>query len=230
MNNPDFVNPTNPDALLYVEFYWHEPVDKWASEVKSAEAGKRVTVKGPKTAFVRIMRPGDQTTIIETAVEERHKQRFPEKWLYWQMAEGVIEDQKVPGWQMDEWTYLDDKPDLLRDLKHARFQTVDQLAGASDGQVQKLGIGGLGLREQARVDLRNRMGKEMASDMAKKDAEIEALKKADQEKEERLKRLEEALMRQAAPQELQPSPVATQPADAAPRLKRKYVRKAQPHA
>ena len=187
LNNPEFQGAVpNPDALLYVEFYWHEPVDKWASEVASQEKGKRVTVKLPRQPFVRIMRPGDQTSIIETPVREEHKMRWPDRWLYWQMAEGMIDDQKVPGFQLEDWNHLADKPELLRELKFARFQTVDQVAGASDAQVQKLGIGGPGLREQARADLRNRMGSEMREAMAAKDRELAEMK-------ERMARLEAML-------------------------------------
>ncbi len=177
IGNPDFVGAQNPDSILYVEFYWHEPVDKWGSEVASQEAGKRVVKKLPKQPFVRIMRPGDKDTIVETAVREDHKQRWPEKWLYWQMAEGIIDGgENVPGWKLEEWAHLDDKPELLRDLKFARFYTVEQIAGSSDAQVQRLGIGGLGLREQARVDLRNKMGREVKEAIDAKDKEISDMK------------------------------------------------------
>lgn len=187
VNNAEFVGAVpNPDALLYVEFYWHEEMDKWGSEVKSAEAGKRVIVKKEKRPFVRIMRPGDSTTMIETAVREEHKQRWPERWLYWQMQEGLVDQQEVPGWKLEEWVYLDDKPELLRDLKHSRFQTVDQVGGASDAQVQRMGLGGLGLREQARVDLRNRVAKDAMAAVAEKDKEIAAM-------QERMGRLEAML-------------------------------------
>ena len=177
VNNPEFVGAVNPDSQLYVEFYWHEPVNKWASEEATQKAGKRVVVKGERQPFVRIMRPGDQTTILETAVREDHKQRWPEKWLYWMMAEGLVDEGAgVPGWKIDEWPHLKDQPDLLRELKFLRFHTVDQVAGASDAQVQKLGIGGPGLREQAKVDLRERMGREVKDQMAQKDKEIADMK------------------------------------------------------
>lgn len=173
LNNPEFVNPMNPDGLLYVEFYMHEPILKWQSELKSEEAGRRVVVKGPKQAFVRIMRPGDQTSILEVAVREEHKQRWPDKWLYFQMQEGLIDsNENVPGWRLEDWNHLTDKPDLLKDLKFMRFHTVDQLAGASDAQVQKLGIGGAGLREQAKVDLRSRINKEFNEKLAEKDKQL----------------------------------------------------------
>ena len=195
LNNPEFVGATNPDALLHVEFYFHEPIDKWESEKKSIEAGKRVTVKGPKQEWIRVMRPGDKDTIMECAVREDHKQRFPDKWLYFQIAEGLVDGGKdVPGWKVEDWPALNDQQDLVRELKFNRFWTVEQIAGAQDAQVQKLGIGGLGLREQARVALRERMRKEFGKDLEEKEREIAALRQADTEKEARLKALEEALL------------------------------------
>lgn len=186
LNNPEFVGATNPDALLHVEFYWHEPIDKWSSEVESAKAGKRVWVKLKKQIFVRIMRPGDKDNIMEVPLREEHKMRWPEKWLYFQIAEGMEagDGKNIPGWQIDDWPELDDKEELKRELKYARYYTVEQIAGAQDAQIQKLGIGGLGLREQARTALRERMKKEFAADLADKDrllaqqgAAIEAMKK-----------------------------------------------------
>lgn len=170
LNNPEFVGATNPDALLHVEIYWHEPVDKWASEVESEKKGKRVVVKRAREEWIRIMRPGDKDTIMECKLREDHKQRFPDKWLYFQIAEGLIDGGKdIPGWKLEEWPELDDQQDLLRELKFNRFYTVEQVAGAQDAQVQRLGIGGPGLRERARVALRERMRKEFAADLHEKD-------------------------------------------------------------
>ena len=202
LNNPEFVGAVDPDSMLYKEFYWHTPMDKWASEEASAAAGRRVIVNKKKLKFhangkvektdeddkqiwIRIMRPGDQTSIVERQMNEGDKMRFPREWLYWQMAEGIIDEgANVPGWKLDEWPHLDRTPDMLRDLKHMRFHTVEQVAGASDAQVQKMGIGGPGLREQARHDLRERLAKELNKGIqerdeviAKQGAALEALQK-----------------------------------------------------
>ena len=198
LNNPEFVGAVNPDALLYVEFYWHEPIDKWGSEEASAAAGRRVVKKmkvmkiGPdgkatpteenlRIPYVRIMKPGDQTSILEVAVREDHKARWPNQWLYWQMAEGMIDEGKnIHGFPLDDWTYLDDKAEELRNLKHMRFYTVEQIAGASDAQIQRIGIGGPGMREQARADLRSKLSKELNAGIEARDKQIaeqaEALK------------------------------------------------------
>lgn len=175
LNNPEFVGALNPDSLLHVEFYEYEAVDKWASEVASAEAGKRVVKKLPKRDFVRIMRPGDKDTIVETPVREDHKARWPERWLYYEISMGRANGgENIPGWKIDEWPELDGQEELKRDLKYKRFYTVEQLAGAQDAQITQLGIGGLGFREKARAALKERMRKEFAADMREKDETIAA--------------------------------------------------------
>lgn len=198
--NPEFVGAIgDPDSLLFTEFYWHTPMDKWASEEASAKAGRRVIVNKKKLIFhpggtvektadddkqiwIRIMRPGDQTSIIERQMMESDKQRWPQRWLYWQMAEGLIDEGKnIPGWPIEEWPHMDKMPDELRNLKFMRFYTVEQIAGASDAQIQKMGLGGPGLREVARHDLRERLAKDLNKGMEERDKVIadqaEALKK-----------------------------------------------------
>ena len=175
LNNADFVGARNPDSGLYVEFYWNEPVDAWSSAEKSREMQRKVEVKLPKQPFVRIMVPGDKTSIFETAVQEAHKQRFPRQWMAWQIAEGLIGgEEDIPGWKIAEWDEID--AEMARDLLYQRFQTVEQLAGASDRQVQGMGIGGVSLRERARVALRNRMGAETKAALDKEREEKEELK------------------------------------------------------
>lgn len=216
LNNPEFVNPQNPDSLLFVEFYWHQPLDA----VKSAEAGKEV--RGEKQPYVRIQKPGDATSIIETPVREDHKRRWPDRWLYWQMKEGLIDGgREVAGWKIEEWPLLN--ADQVRELHYKRFFVVEQIAGASDSQLQGLGMGGLGLREQAKKALRERMGTETKDALAQKDAEIAEMR-------DRLARLEAALIVQA------PTAPPTAPAEdpdewnaLAAQYQEKFGRKAHPN-
>lgn len=180
LNNPEFVNPVSPDSMLHVEFYWKDPVNKWQSETQGKE------VRGAKVPFVRIMRPGDPTSIIETAVRDDHKARWPQKWLAWQVREGLLEgaSNDVPGWKIEEWPVV--KGEQVNELRYLRFSTVEQIAGASDSQIQRLGIGGIGLREQARAALKERNKSEFNAEMAQKDKEIADMR-------ERLAKLEAAL-------------------------------------
>lgn len=175
LNNPEFSGARDPDSGLYVEFYWNEPIDGWASREASSKAQRNVVVKLPKQPFVRIMVPGDKTSEFTCAVEEAHKMRFPRQWLSWQIAEGLIGgEEDIPGWKLTDWNELNQ--DMCRELQYLRFTTVEQLAGASDKQIQGIGMGGLQLREKARVALRNKMGAETRAAIESRDAENVALK------------------------------------------------------
>ena len=168
LNNPAFMGAVNPDSMLSVEFYWHEPEDVLKSEI----AGK--VIRLPKMPYIRIQSPGDHTSIMEAPVTERHKQRWPDKWLYFQIENNMVEGAaEIPGWKIEEWTQLN--PDQVRELKHMRFTVVEQVANASDSQCQKIGMDGMSLREKARLALRSRLGIELKQEMDAKDAKISAL-------------------------------------------------------
>lgn len=201
LGNRNFTGPVNPNSLLDVRFYWHEPEDVHKSEA----AGK--LVKGPKTVYVRIQNPGDTTSIVETPARDKHKRDWPDKWLYFQIENNMLEGAaEIPGWKLEEWTHL--TPDQVTGLKFMRFSVVEQVANASDEQVQKIGMGGLALREAARLALRSRMGVEIKQEMDKKDAEIAQLKASDAAKEERLARLEALLMQPKPAEPFVPDPIA----------------------
>ncbi len=203
LNNRDFQGATNPDSLLHVEFYMYAPVDKWSTDTQ----GK--VIKRPEMPFIRIMKPGDNTSILDTPVREDHKQRWPDKWLYFQMQQWMITGvSDIPGWKIDDWEELDDEQ--KRELKFLRFSVVEQIAGASDSQVQKMGMGGMGLRERAKIALRAKMGAETKSAIEQKDKEISELKS-------HMQRLEQMIMARqelpAPPQVVEPSLGAQQPAE-----------------
>ena len=169
LNNPAFVGPINPDSLLAVEFYMHEPEDVHASEREGR------VVKGPAIPYVRIQAAGDHTSVMESPVQEQHKRRWPDRWLYFQIQNNMVEGAaEIPGWKLEEWTHLN--PEQVRELKYMRFSVVEQVANASDAQCQKMGMQGYGLREKAREALRARVGADVKKEMDRKDAEIAELK------------------------------------------------------
>lgn len=205
VQNPEFVGPRDPDSGLFVEFYWEEPVDAWASREESNKQQRNVKVKLPKQSFVRIMVPGDKTSEFTCAVSEAHKRRFPRQWLAWQIGEGLIGGETdIPGWKLSEWPELN--ADQVRELLYLRFQTVEQLAGASDKQIQGIGMGGLQLREQARVALRNRMGAETRAAIEERDRENAELKA-------RMAKMESIILAMSTPSEPPPPQPGEPPKD-----------------
>jgi hypothetical protein len=77
-------------------------------------------------------------------------------------------------------------------LKYLRFNVVEQIAGASDEQVQRLGMGGMALREEARRAMRDRMGAEVKSALQAKDAELTDLRSQMAKMQEQMQQLLEA--------------------------------------
>jgi hypothetical protein len=169
VNNPEFTGAISPDSRVHVEFYMYSPVDKFETQKQGRE------VRGPKMPFIRIMNPGDRTSIIETFVTDYHKMRFSQQWRAWQIKEGLLTGEvQIPGWSIDDWPELNQEQ--REELKFMKFTVVEQLAGANDAQVQKLGMGGIGLREKAKRALQARMGAETRDAIQKKDEEISELK------------------------------------------------------
>ena len=151
----------NGDSQLQVEFFVSD-VENWKGH-----------------PFVRIMIPGDKNTIIEQPVREDHKRRFPRQWLYFQ-AKQSEQDTTPIGTSLTQWA--NDEPETLNrgwieELQILKFQTVEQVASASDAQLQRIGMGGTGLRERAKAYLtkKNRSGTAEELDNTKKQlAELQA--------------------------------------------------------
>ena len=148
----------NADSQLFVEFYVFD----------------REPYKGKP--FVRIMIPGDKTSINEQMVADHHKQRFPRQWLHFQMQN---DDAPVIGTPLMQWN-RDDPEEFnemqLAELQILKFQTVEQLATASDAQIQKVGMGASGLRERARVYLTKKNQSKNSSELEETRSELAELK------------------------------------------------------
>lgn len=150
----------NADAQLHVEFYEHD----------------RVPNKG--VVFVRIMIPGDKTNVFDQPARDHHKERFPRHWLAYQMQHM---DVSVIGTPLLHWHQQ--RPEeftagQLDELTILKFQTVEQLATASDGQIQRVGMGAAGLRERARQFISAQNSKVASAELEKQADEIAMLKAA----------------------------------------------------
>jgi len=147
----------NGDQHLHVEFYTYDK-DPYKDR-----------------PFVRIIVPGDKTNVVDQPVRDDHKARFPRQWLHFQMQG---EPQAI-GTPLQEW--CKDQPVEFTDYQMAelqilKFQTVEQVATASDGQLQRVGMGATGLRDKARAYLLNKNQSESSSELAKTRTELEELK------------------------------------------------------
>ncbi len=126
------------DENLFVEFYKNAV----KSEVASDAAGHPVYIDKP---FVRIMVPGDPNTVIDTVANKGYQDRFPDEWRAFQQND----EQVLQGWPLKEWPVIN--PSQVKNLEFLNVRTVEQLAGLTDAQCQKVGMGTDSLRAKAKA-------------------------------------------------------------------------------
>lgn len=171
-HNPEFVGAKNPDDALAVEFYDFQAVDEWATREQYERTGDKTPVLKKECPFVRISIPGNNLNIVERPADGRDVNRFPRQWLYYQMSTGKIANAgNVPGMQIDAWE--DVSPEIRRQLKFLRFVTVEQLAGATDAQIQGIGMGAERFREQAKQAIAQRNRMQVSKEVQERDQKIE---------------------------------------------------------
>lgn len=168
INNREFVGAANPDSLLHVTFYTKAVRDNYKSE----KEGRPIFLDVP---YVRILTPGNQLSEIDTPAREDHKRRFPLHWAAFENSQGVGE--QIVGTPVGEWTAITRSE--AESLKAMKFFTVEQIAGASDLQSQRLGMNSTMLRQKAKAFLAaaqdTALEQKQAVELAKKDEQIKDL-------------------------------------------------------
>jgi hypothetical protein len=118
------------DSRLQVRFY-KRPVQQ---EAETLEAGRPIY---KEFDFVHICVAGDTLTEIDTYVLNSHKVRFPIQWANYQNRVGA-NDEEVVGTPVSEWPLI--SKSQAEELRALKFHTVESIAGASDQQLQRMGM------------------------------------------------------------------------------------------
>ena len=112
----------------FVQFY--------ARAVK--HGGKSLEVGAPQFVqkdYVKVIFPGEKD-FVDREVKENDKYRWPQQWAAYQQGRE----------QMPEGTPLavlfPINPEIVENLRSLKFQTVEQLANATDTAIQSIGLGG----------------------------------------------------------------------------------------
>ena len=166
----------NADARLQVRFY-KRPVQQ---EAETLASGRPIY---KEFDFVHICVAGDTLTEIDTYVLQSHKTRFPIQWANYQNRIGK-DDQEVIGTPVAEWPLV--SKSQAEELRAMRFYTVESIAGASDQQLQRMGMAAgmspYAFRDKAKSFLN------LASDSAETDKRTQEINEL---KEELAKKAEE---------------------------------------
>lgn len=164
-------------GALAVRFYSKE----MQNEFLTAKEGRPISYMAD---FVRIEIPGNQTSIIDTFVNNSHKAQFPQQWALYlnEKADGNNNPDNVQGTLLRDWPLLNAAQ--ATELKHFKFYTVEQVANASDQQVMAIGMTAgmspLALRDKAKAFLENAkdssFAQKQAEELKLRDQQIEDLK------------------------------------------------------
>ena len=167
---------SNADSRLQVRFY-KRPVQQ---EQESLAAGRPIF---KEFDFVHICVAGDSLTEIDTYALASHKTRFPIQWANYMNRQGA-DDQEVVGTPVSEWPLV--SKSQAEELRALKFHTVEAVAGASDAQLQRMGMAAgmspYAFRDKAKAFLNLATN---AAETDKRESEINCLKeelaKKDQE-------------------------------------------------
>jgi len=127
--NPNFVGAHDPDARLAVQFYERPLENEFQSNLQKRPIYENVV-------FVKIFIPGDKLSVIDTIARDEHKQRFPKQWAAFQNRQDG--GGKFVGTPITEWPRVNMAQ--AEELKGLKFFTVESIAGASDAQLQGIGM------------------------------------------------------------------------------------------
>lgn len=155
------------DARLQVRFYKRAV----KQDQESLDAGRDIY---KEFDFVHICVAGDTLTEIDTYALNNHKARFPIQWAQYQNRVGA-DDQEVVGTPVSEWPLV--SKSQAEELRALKFKTVESVAGASDAQLQRMGMAAgmspYAFRDKAKAFLNLATN---AAETDKREAEINALK------------------------------------------------------
>ena len=160
------------DNVLAVRFYQKEVENEWLT----LQEGRPIKYMAD---FVRIEIPGNMTSVIDTLANDDHKQRFPVQWARYANEKSSAD---VPaGTPLHDWPLLTSAQ--ASELKHFKFYTVEQVASASDQQINSLGMmvgmAPFAFREKARAFLAKAKDSSAAmaqvDELHKRDLEIQRL-------------------------------------------------------
>lgn len=193
--NPNFIGKHNPDDTLSVMFYSKPLRNNYRSEQEARPCFDNVDM-------VKIHMPGDDKLIIDTAVREEHKVRFPRQWTHYQSKSAG--DQRLIGkTPIGEWPRVDAA--MAEELRAMKFIAVEDVANASDAALQRIGmVAGMqpfAFREAAQRFLRlaKTEAAETAADTRLKEMEATHAQERDQ-MQAQMRAMQEQLARIAAAQ------------------------------
>lgn len=168
VNNQQFAGAMDPDAVMVARFYKKAVQNNFKTKLEGRPIFE-------DKIYCEYYPAGSTLLRMDVPAHESHKMRFAKQWAYYQSTQGG--DSREIGTPLTQWALL--SPADVENLRGMKFNTIENIAGASDLQLQGLGMGAAGLAPhilRARAQAYLMAAKDTA--LPQKQAEdIEALKR-----------------------------------------------------
>lgn len=173
--NQQFAGAADPDSVMRAVFY----VRACYNEFRSKQEGHPIY---EDVIYCKYGPAGSTLLEMDVRSTSHHEQRFHRQWAAFKAGKDA-EQQKQVGTPVSEWPFL--TPASVETLKALKFYTVENIASASDGQLQVMGMGvqdtgPISLRERARAYLQSAKDSALPQRQAE---EIAQLRKEQEEKD-----------------------------------------------
>lgn len=134
VNNTQFVGAQEPDSVMRAQFYIRAVKNEFQSKLQNRPIFEDVL-------FCKFGPAGSTLLEMDIPASENLKQRFHVAFAYYQRTQGG--DSREAGTPLSQWTIL--SPADVENLRGMKFSTVENIAGASDQQLQSVGMGAAGM-------------------------------------------------------------------------------------
>ncbi len=134
VNNTQFTGAVDPDSVMIARFYKRAIRNNFESEKQGRPIFEDLL-------YCEYYPAGNTLLKMDVPAHDIHKQRFSKQWAYYQATQK--EDGGVAGTPLSQWAIL--SPADAENLRGFKFQTIENIAAASDMQLQALGMGIAGL-------------------------------------------------------------------------------------
>jgi hypothetical protein len=173
---------SNGDDRLYVTFSMEAEPDAEATLREGRPISRDVE-------FVKIIVPGDNKNITFRRSNPDDRKRFPMQYSAFKAGES----EAVVGTRLKDWPAI--RKSEMENLAYFKVHTVEQLAGLSDENIQRIGpVRGLVEKAQAYVAAAKdgAVVEQMREALKAKDNELDTLKRQMTEQREAIARLEKS--------------------------------------
>lgn len=134
------MNPIQEEDRMLVEFY----TDAVELTQETERAGRPIFKEMP---HIKIVIPGDPLNVIERRATDSDKQKYPKAWRLYERQE----ESGQSGTPLEMWPQINRAQ--VKESKHFEVHTVEAMAGLSDANCMKMGMGFMELRTKAKAYL-----------------------------------------------------------------------------